>query len=82
MKDTDIADVASIEPFIIETTGKIIEEQGPEVPLQKEIKKRLLQRDIIPCNISEKNRYPKKHERSRRGNYIFPVHKNKDLTYF
>jgi len=26
MKDTDIADVAGIEPFNIETIGKIIEE--------------------------------------------------------
>jgi len=45
MTDTDIADVAGIEPFHIETIEKIIEELHPEVPLQKEIAKKGLSRE-------------------------------------
>jgi signal recognition particle subunit SEC65 len=45
MTDTDIADVAGIEPFHIETIEKIIEELHPEVPLQKEMAKKGFSRE-------------------------------------
>jgi len=70
--DTDIADVAGIEPFHIKTIEKVIEELHPEVPLQKEIAKKGFSREKSFRVIYQKRTASRKNMREIAEAIIFP----------